>query len=126
MIDEFRERKITNGWIENFETYSKNQWLDFNYKFSDGESLKEVQDRNIRALNDILSNHENQTICIGTHGTSLSTIINYYHQSFGYDDFLEIESLMPWIVKCEFNQLKIRSIKSYPLFLNEEKEILKI
>ncbi|SFC29549.1 hypothetical protein [Butyrivibrio sp. YAB3001] len=38
-------------------------------------------------------------------GTSLSTIINFYDNSFGYDDFERIRFLMPWIVEFSFDEL---------------------
>ena len=47
--DAFRERKVDSCWIENFSEFTKRQWSDFSYKLSDGECLKEVQDRNISA-----------------------------------------------------------------------------
>ena len=54
LIDDFRERKVGNEWIDNFNDFCKKQWEDFDYKLSDGESLKEVQRRNICALNNAL------------------------------------------------------------------------
>ena len=43
-----------------------------------------------------------ETIVIGTHGTALSTILNYYDRSFGVNDFLRIVSWMPYIVEMSF------------------------
>ena len=102
-INDFRERKMNNKWIENFEEFSKRQWNDFSYKLIDGESLEEVQKRNIKALNKILLENKGMTIIIGTHGTALSTIINYYDKNFQYKSFIEIVNIMPYIVKIEFN-----------------------
>jgi len=76
IIVDFRERKMSNEWIENYEEYSKKQWNDFYYKLADGESLNEVQKRNIKELEKILLKNKGKTIIIGTHGTALSTIIN--------------------------------------------------
>ena len=39
---------------------------------------------------------------IGSHGTALSTIINYYDNTFGYADFQKNRSLMPWVVQFTF------------------------
>ena len=36
-----------------------------------------VQNRNIEALNEILSDNADKEIVIGTHGTALSTILNF-------------------------------------------------
>lgn len=101
-VDDFRERKIDNVWIEDFSGFCKKQWSDFNYKLTDGESLNEVQIRNIRALEEIVDKYNGKNIVIGSHGTALSTIINYYDKSFNYDNFNAIRTIMPWVVKFEF------------------------
>lgn len=100
--EDFRERAVTNGWIEDFKEYSKTQWRDFSYKLPEGESLGEVQIRNINTLNKLLIDNEGKNIVIGTHGTALSTIINFYNKNFGYEDFWRIIDIMPWIVEMEF------------------------
>jgi 2,3-bisphosphoglycerate-dependent phosphoglycerate mutase len=103
IINDFRERGMGNKWIDNFMEFSKNQWNDFSYKLVDGESLNEVQKRNINELNKILLKDNGKSIIIGTHGTALSTILNYFDKTFCYDNFLEIIDLMPYIIKLEFN-----------------------
>jgi 2,3-bisphosphoglycerate-dependent phosphoglycerate mutase len=45
-----------------------------------------------------------KNIIIGSHGTSLSTIINYYDPTFGYDDFEKIRNVMPWVAKFIFDE----------------------
>ncbi|MGT2809004.1 histidine phosphatase family protein [Streptococcus iniae] len=104
IIDELRERKLSEGWIDNFNEVAQKQWEDFNYKLPKGESLKEVQERNIGALNTILATSRGKTVVIGTHGTALSTIINYYQQDFNFDKFNKYKHEFPWIVKFEFNE----------------------
>lgn len=115
-IDDFRERKVDNCWIDDFYSFAKRQWEDFDYKLSDGETLREVQERNISALKQVLSTYANQNIVIGSHGTALSTIINYFQPEFGFLDFEEIRTLMPWIVHFEFEGEVCRKIESVNLF----------
>lgn len=112
LIDDFRERKISNEWIEDFNSFSKRQWDDFEYKLEYGESLKEVQERNIRELQKILRKNDGENIVIGTHGTSLSCIINYFDKSFGYMQFEEIKNVMPLIVCMEFDGLDMINIST--------------
>jgi 2,3-bisphosphoglycerate-dependent phosphoglycerate mutase len=106
IINDFRERKMSNKWIENYEEYSKKQWDNFSYKLMDGESLEEVQKRNIKELEKILLEYKGKTIIIGTHGTALSTIINYYDRSFLHNNFLKMLNIMPYIMKMEFKNEK--------------------
>ncbi|CEJ72864.1 phosphoglycerate mutase [[Clostridium] sordellii] len=110
VVDDFRERKISNIWIEDFNKFSKSQWENFEYKLNDGESLNEVQSRNIKALHRILNENSNQNIVIGTHGTALSTIINYYDKTFDYLSFTKIKDVMPFIVCMEFEKTNVLNI----------------
>ena len=118
IIDDFRERKVDSCWIEDFTSFSKKQWEDFTYKLSDGECLAEVQQRNIAALDKILDDYRDQNIVVGSHGTALSTIINYYDKTFGYNEFDDIRHLMPWVVQFAFDGKKLIQIKKYNLFEN--------
>ena len=112
-IDKFRERQISKIWIEDFSRFAKTQWQDFTYHLDNSESLKQVQTRNIEALNNLLVKHPHQTLVIGSHGTALSTIVNYYQPSFDYEDFLAIQHVFPWIVRLEFDGLTLLSMKDY-------------
>lgn len=111
LIEDFRERKISNAWIEDFNSFTQNQWSNFEYKLNDGECLKEVQDRNIKELHKILNENNNQNIVIGTHGTALSTIINYYDNTFDYLSFSKIKDVMPFIVCMEFEGMNLLNIE---------------
>ncbi len=115
-VNEFRERRIDSVWIEDFTAFAEKQWNDFSYRYSDGECLAEVQERNIKALNAVLQRYANQNIAIGSHGTAISTIINYYDNTFGFKEFQYIKRFMPWIVKLTFNGLICEEILKINLF----------
>ena len=115
-LDDFRERRVDSTWIDDFDAFTRRQWEDFRYKLTDGESLAEVQNRNIAALQEVLRSHKGKTIVIGTHGTALSTIIHYYIPQFGYEEFSRIKSVMPWIVHFAFNEENCIQIDEYDLF----------
>ncbi|AYG00074.1 histidine phosphatase family protein [Lactococcus allomyrinae] len=101
-ISDLRERE-NGAWHLDFEAYTRRQWADFSYKHENGESLQEVQKRNIHALKQILTENDGRTLIVGTHGTALSTLLNYYDSSFGVADFLRIADVMPYIIKLEFD-----------------------
>ena len=94
-----------SGWIADFEEFCRRQWADFDYKLSDGETLNEVQRRNIRALNAVLARYDGKNIVIGSHGTALSVVINHFDRSFGYAQFQQIRNLMPWVVRFAFEEV---------------------
>jgi len=118
IVEDFRERRVDSCWIEDIDAFSLKQWNDLDYKLSDGECLREVQKRNINALNKVLLEYENKNIVIGSHGTALSTIINYYDDTYGYNDFNEIRRLMPWIVKFTFDAEQFVNIEKINVFGN--------
>ena len=106
LIEGFRERKSDSDWDRDadYAALIKRQWADFTYTQSDGECLGDVQARNIAALVEVLSRYRNKNIVIGTHGTALSTIIHYYDNTYGFEDFMAMAELLPWIVKMEFDE----------------------
>ena len=98
--ERFREReKGVNG---NSHGMFQKRWADLDYHEEGGESIGMVQRRNIEALKEILAANDGKNIVIGTHGTALSSIMNYYIPEFGCDDFLRIIDWMPYIVELDF------------------------
>jgi len=83
------------------------RWADFTFCGEGEESLGSVQARNIEALNKILTAHKGKTIVIGTHGTALSTILNFYDPSFGFEGFRRIWFWMPYIIRLDFDGANI-------------------
>ena len=94
-VEDFRERKSDSDWMRDtdFWPFIERQWSDFSYSMSDGECLAAVQERNIATLSDVLTRYKNKNIVIGTHGTALSTIINYYDPTYGFKDFMEMVNI---------------------------------
>lgn len=113
--ENFRERKIDDVWIDDFNTFSQRQWQDFNYKLAKGESLQEVQDRNIQQLQEILKEQES-SIIISSHGTAISTILNYYDHQFAFDNFQAIKQLMPFLATLLFENGKLQDFSIRNLF----------
>lgn len=116
IVEDFRERKVDSGWIEDFDGFCKRQWADFSYRLTDGETLAQVQSRNVSALAETLREYAGKNIVVGSHGTALSTILHFYDPSFGYEDFLAIKSIMPWIVKFTFDGDRLLEMEKIDLF----------
>ena len=83
------------------------RWADLDYHEEGGESIHMAQARNVDALQDILRANPDKNIVIGTHGTALSTILNYYDNAFGCDDFWRIVDWMPYIIELDFEGTKL-------------------
>ena len=97
--ERFRERE--SG--KNASAVLDKRWADFSFAEEGGENLASVQKRNMEAFLEVLQKYEGKTVVIGTHGTALSTILNYYDNSFGLKDFLRIVNWMPYIVEFSFD-----------------------
>lgn len=116
LVEDLRERAISDGWIDNFVAFASNQWANFDYKLPAGESLREVQQRGIPALQELLMRYRGQNIAIGSHGTLISCIVNYYMPTYGYNDFINMAHIMPWVAKLVFEGDKFVSFTGVDLF----------
>ncbi|MBQ3559567.1 MAG: histidine phosphatase family protein [Agathobacter sp.] len=107
IVTDERLREREKGADGNNHGMFQKRWKDHNYHEQGGESIAMVQKRNVAALNEILLDNDNKRIVIGTHGTALSSILNYYDNSFGCDDFLRIIDWMPYILELDFEGMKL-------------------
>ena len=97
--DRFRERK---AGYDSF-AYREKRWEDFSFAEKDGEPLAQVQARNMEVFKEVLRDYAGKTVVIGTHGTALSTILNYYDNSFGIESFFRIVNWMPYVIEMTFD-----------------------
>lgn len=103
VYEDLRERNA-GGWHgENFFEFIEHQWADHDYHIKDGECIREVQERNVRALKQLLAEHEGEKIAVATHGTALSAILNYYYPQFDFECFKKIVDFMPFVIRLNFN-----------------------
>lgn len=101
--EDFREREIGSGYNGDPDRYIENMWEDFDFKADGAECLHEVQARNIRALQRVLAAYRDRNIAIATHGTALSSILNYYDPAFQLKDFLRLLEYRPYIIRLDFD-----------------------
>lgn len=107
--ENFKERKKSNGKLDDFFNNVKKLWDDVHYKFEGGESNMEGQSRGIDAINSVLDENKGKTIVIGTHGDLMSLILNYYDRSFAYEFWRRLD--MPDSYKLEFDNSTLKSIE---------------
>lgn len=102
IITDERLREREKGPNGNNHGMFHKRWADHDYHEDGGESIDMVQKRNMEALSKILSDNPDKEIVVGTHGTALSTILNFYDNSFGCENFLRIIDWMPYIIELDF------------------------
>lgn len=106
--ERLREREV--GECHNDRDIIAKRWADFDFHEPGGESLNSLQRRNIEALNDILKKNPGKNIVIGTHGSALSSILNYFDPDFGINDFMRMVGFMPYIVRMVFDGTELKSV----------------
>ena len=99
--ERLRERQSGVG-IHNHEMIRR-RWADFDFCEQDGETLRSTQKRNMEAVFEIISMYQDKCVVVGTHGTALSTILNYYNSAYNYDSFIRIIDYMPYIIRLDFS-----------------------
>ena len=80
---------------------------DHNYHEEGGESIAMVQKHKMEALNEILSDNADKEVVLGTHGTALRSILNFYDKSFSCEDLLRIIDWMLYIIELDFEGDKL-------------------
>lgn len=83
------ERKFgISSWSELPEEFERKQFLDENYKIGNGESQKEVRERMLSALIQIINENKNRRIAIVSHATALSYLLKNWCNIEVVDDKL--------------------------------------
>lgn len=108
---DLQERLVKAEGVIKPTDYVARQWADFNYKLAGGESLAEVQARLIAKITAFATAYPQQTLLIGTHGTALATILNYYDASFGLTEYLQLKPLMPYVLEANFEGTALIGMK---------------
>ena len=107
IITDERLREREKGPNGNGCDLLQKRWADLDFHEEGGESIHMAQERNVAALQDILRANPDKNIVIGTHGTALSTILNYYDAEFCFDDFWRIVDWMPYIIELDFEGTRL-------------------
>lgn len=101
-IFDLRERTLGLVTPEAAQEHRQKQWADEHYKAQEGESLYEVQQRNLKAIRSILRMHQNQVVAVGTHGFALSAILKAF-LPFSYENHLELIAKSPCVYRLQFS-----------------------
>ena len=76
IVSDLGERKFgINSWDELPENFERKQFLDENYKISNGESQREVSNRMYSTIMKILNENKNKRIAIVSHATAISYLL---------------------------------------------------
>lgn len=96
----FKERKLADKSVDNFEEAVVKAWEDLNFALPGGETGYYAQERGVQALERLLKEYRGRNIVIGTHGNIMVLIMNYYDSKFNYEFWCDLN--MPDIYKLSF------------------------
>jgi 2,3-bisphosphoglycerate-dependent phosphoglycerate mutase len=105
----FRERKLADGSITNFDEVILKYWENFDFSLPEGETGYFAQDRGVQSLKNVLSTYCGENIAIGTHGNIMVLIMNYYDKKYNYDFWEGLN--MPDIYKLSFENEALIDVK---------------
>lgn len=123
VVPGFGERKVgIKSWNEYPKDFEIHQFNDNDYKLENGESLNEVRERELKALNNILNNSIADKIAIVFHSTAMMTLLkNWCSISYDSDYYFKGKNFFngKWnyceTFKCEFDDnnslISIKNIK---------------
>lgn len=99
--DGFKERKIADNSVENFDEVISKYWKDYDFAIQDGETSNFAQNRGVQSLKNVLNKYYGHNIVIGTHGNIMVLIMNYFDGRYHYDFWKSLS--MPDIYKLCFD-----------------------
>lgn len=102
IVEEFKERVI--GQItESLSQFEKKQWQTFSYHALGGECLEEVRERMIDGIAMLANQEQDRTVIVSTHTNAMCMAIQFFDESFQYEDYLQATKRKPGIVKFTFD-----------------------
>jgi len=112
-IDEFRERKLSEGMIDNWLEELEQTWKDFDYKLPRGESSNECQKRFYDALKIVTDKYKGKNIAIASHGNAIALFLNRISSSFTFDDWKQMGN--PDVYEVNYLEEEFKYVKRFIL-----------
>jgi 2,3-bisphosphoglycerate-dependent phosphoglycerate mutase len=106
--EDFKERQLAEGPVENFDAAIQKVWENPSFSWKGGESNLIAQQRGVRAVLKLLDTYEGKNLVIGTHGNIMVLIINYFDETYGYEFWQKLD--MPDIYRLTFNGKQLLEI----------------
>lgn len=108
IIDDFKERKLSEGPVEDFGSAIRKVWEDESFSWEGGESNLIAQKRGVEATIRVLESFEGKNIVVGMHGNLMVLIMNYFDKRYDFTFWKELD--MPDIYKLTFENDKLKEV----------------
>ncbi|ALC90743.1 phosphoglycerate mutase [Bacillus sp. FJAT-18017] len=107
--DDFKERNLAAGPVNDFQYAIKKVWEDPSFSWEGGESNIIAQKRGITATLRVLERFQGHNIVIGTHGNIMVLIMNYLDNKYVFEFWENLD--MPDIYKLTFNKTELIEVR---------------
>lgn len=98
--DDFKERKLAEQSVDDFDHAISRVWEDPTFSWGGGESNVIAQKRGVKAVTAVLQAYECKTLVIGTHGNLMALIMNHFNSDYDFNFWKNLD--MPDIYKLTF------------------------
>ena len=85
IVSDLRERKLKEGFIDNWLDTLKRSWTDFDFALPNCESGTACQGRVKRCIDGLVARDPGRRILISSHGNAIGLYLNTIDPSFGFD-----------------------------------------
>ena len=109
IVDEFKERVLSEKPVEDFTSAITRLWQDYDFSWDGGESNRMAQKRGVNATLQLLENNVGKNIVVGTHGNIMVLIMNYFDKKYGFNFWKRLE--IPDIYRLSFNSKELVDVK---------------
>lgn len=82
---DLRERKLKDGWVDDFMGIVRQAWTDFDFALPCCESSADGQLRIVRSIEALVAAHPGDGIAVSSHGNLIGLYLNAIAPSFGFE-----------------------------------------
>lgn len=120
-LEALNERLLSNKPVENFAEAILKVWQNPMFAYPGGESNVEAQNRAVPVLKELLKQHENEAIVIGTHGNILTLMLQAFDKNYGLEFWQGLA--MPDVIKAEFSYDQLVSVEKIAISQHDHHQI---
>lgn len=84
ICNDLRERKLAEGFLNNWHEIIQRAWKDFSFALPNCESSQDCQKRVTSCIDQLVQDNLGKTILLSSHGNAIALYLNGVDSSFGF------------------------------------------
>jgi len=89
---DLRERRLTEGFIDDWLETLKKSWTDFSFARPKCESGADCQERVDRCIAHLVKKHPSQTLLLSSHGNAIGLYLNRLDPTYGFAQWRQMRN----------------------------------